>query len=155
MIDFFRLSEIMSTIPRLNPKGESALEAQALAINIWAPRGLIEMLKTKEGKGAYKDLFSSLLNFQTKPSYILYKTKDYGLPTRFMPELSTAAERLPLPRRGYQKEQAPAPLPRRVCKLDLPLPPPRWFSKKCSEFHFCDCIGLEILVLVHQTHRIS
>jgi len=35
------------------------------------------------------------------------------------------------------------------------LPPPRWFSKKCSEFYCHDCIEPEILVLDHQIHSVS
>ena len=34
------------------------------------------------------------------------------------------------------------------------LPLPRWYSKKCFEFHFCDCLKLELLVIIHQIHRV-
>ena len=45
----------MSAITTLNPKAESARQAQALAINISAARGLAEMLKTNLGpKGTMK-----------------------------------------------------------------------------------------------------
>ncbi|CAF0829512.1 unnamed protein product [Didymodactylos carnosus] len=49
----------MSAITTLNPKAESARQAQALAINISAARGLAEMLKTNLGpKGTMKMLVS-------------------------------------------------------------------------------------------------
>ncbi len=45
----------MSAITTLNPKAESARQAQALAINISAARGLAEILKTNLGpKGTMK-----------------------------------------------------------------------------------------------------
>jgi hypothetical protein len=45
----------MSAITTLNPKAESARQAQALSINISAARGLAEMLKTNLGpKGTMK-----------------------------------------------------------------------------------------------------
>ena len=45
----------MSAITTLNPKAESARQAQALAINISAARGLAEVLKTNLGpKGTMK-----------------------------------------------------------------------------------------------------
>ena len=45
----------MSAITTLNPKAESARQAQALAINIAAARGLAEVLKTNLGpKGTMK-----------------------------------------------------------------------------------------------------
>ena len=45
----------MSAITTLNPKAESARQAQALAINISAARSLAEMLKTNLGpKGTMK-----------------------------------------------------------------------------------------------------
>ena len=52
----------MSAITTLNPKAESARQAQALAINISAARGLAEMLKTNLGpKGTMKMYVSSNL----------------------------------------------------------------------------------------------
>ncbi|CAF0976753.1 unnamed protein product [Rotaria magnacalcarata] len=49
----------MSAITTLNPKAESARQAQALSINISAARGLAEMLKTNLGpKGTMKMLVS-------------------------------------------------------------------------------------------------
>lgn len=49
----------MSAITTLNPKAESARQAQALAINISAARGLADMLKTNLGpKGTMKMLVS-------------------------------------------------------------------------------------------------
>jgi hypothetical protein len=71
----------------------------------------------------------------------------------------------PLPRRdGLLKKSHRAAaatvyknkLPRR-CRDDFfkNLPLPRWFLKKFSEFHCCDCIGPEILVLVQQIHLVS
>ena len=45
----------MSAITTLNPKAESARQAQALAINISAARGLAEVLKSNLGpKGTMK-----------------------------------------------------------------------------------------------------
>jgi hypothetical protein len=35
------------------------------------------------------------------------------------------------------------------------VPLPRWFLKTFFEFYCCDCIGPEILVLVHQIHLVS
>jgi T-complex protein 1 subunit zeta len=52
----------MSAITTLNPKAESARQAQALSINISAARGLAEMLKTNLGpKGTMKMYDSSVL----------------------------------------------------------------------------------------------
>jgi len=52
----------MSAITTLNPKAESARQAQALAINISAARGLADILKTNLGpKGTMK--MYALLHF--------------------------------------------------------------------------------------------
>jgi hypothetical protein len=54
--------------------------------------------------------------------------------------MSIAVENLPRRDRLLKKVTAPLPL---------------WFLKKFFEFHCCDCIGPEILVLVHQIHLVS
>ncbi len=52
----------MSAITTLNPKAESARQAQALAINITAARSLADMLKTNLGpKGTMKMYVTRLL----------------------------------------------------------------------------------------------
>ena len=52
----------MSAITTLNPKAESARQAQALAINISAARGLAEMLKTNLGPERHDENVSPTLS---------------------------------------------------------------------------------------------
>ncbi len=62
----------MSAITTLNPKAESARQAQALAINISAARGLAEMLKTNLGpKGTMKMCVKSSMTLVSHTSFIL------------------------------------------------------------------------------------
>jgi chaperonin GroEL (HSP60 family) len=54
----------MSAITTLNPKAESARQAQALAINISAARGLAEMLKTNLGPKGTMKMYVELYLFE-------------------------------------------------------------------------------------------
>ena len=54
-LEYRSAESVMSAITTLNPKAESARQAQALSINISAARGLAEMLRTNLGpKGTMK-----------------------------------------------------------------------------------------------------
>ncbi|CAF4119521.1 unnamed protein product [Rotaria magnacalcarata] len=73
----------MSAITTLNPKAESARQAQALSINISAARGLAEMLKTNLGpKGTMKMLVSGAGDIKiTKDGNILLHEMQVQHPT--------------------------------------------------------------------------
>jgi hypothetical protein len=65
------------------------------------------------------------------------------------PEMSIAAEKLPLPHRDARKKKLPRRCRTATLEKKATAPLPQWFSKKCSKFHCRDCIGPEILVLDH------